>query len=89
MFHSNIDNIYRVVENQYYAGGDLFPVAVTPAPLAKNLKDEYPEILYATRYKNSTSTIEMDDQTFTERSAYVDPDFFEIFTVDFINGNKE
>jgi len=89
MFHSNIDNIYRVVENQYYAGGDLFPVAVTPAPLAKNLKDEYPEILYATRFKNSTSTIEMEDQTFTERSAYVDPDFFEIFTVDFIDGNKE
>ncbi len=89
MFHSNIDNIYRVVENQYYAGGDLFPVAVTPAPLAKNLKDEYPEITHATRYKTSYSTIEKENQTFTENTAYVDPDFFEIFTVDFIYGDRE
>ncbi len=89
MFHSNIDNIYRVVENQYYAGGDLFPVAVTPAPLAKNLKDEYPEITHATRYKTSYSTIEKGNHTFTENTAYVDADFFEIFTVDFIHGDRE
>jgi ABC-type antimicrobial peptide transport system permease subunit len=81
--------MYRVVENQYYAGGDLFPVAVTPSPLAKNLKDEYPEITHASRFKTSYSTIEKDNQTFTENSAYVDPDFFEIFTVDFIHGDKE
>jgi len=89
MFHSNIDNLYRVVENQYYAGGELFPVAVTPSPLAKNLTDEFPEITHATRFKNSFSVIEKDGQTFTESSAFVDKDFFEIFSVDFIEGNKE
>jgi len=89
MFHSNIDNLYRVVENQYYSGGEIFPVAVTPSPLAKNLKDEYPEITHATRFKNSFSVIENDGQTFTESSAFVDRDFFEMFSVDFIEGNKE
>ena len=88
-FNTNIDNIYRVVENQYYAGGELFPVAVTPSPLAQFLKDEYPEITHATRYKIGYSAVDMDGQTFTELSAYVDPDFFEIFTVDFIAGNKK
>ena len=78
LFHSNIDNLYRVVENQFYAGGELFPVAVTPAPLAKNLKDEYPEITHATRFKNGYTVVEKDDQTFTEYSAYVDTDFFEM-----------
>jgi ABC-type antimicrobial peptide transport system permease subunit len=89
MFHEDIQNLYRVVENQYYGGGDLFPVAVTPSPLAKNLKDEYPEITHATRYKSTSSTIEKGDQTFSERSAYVDQDFFEIFTVNFLEGSKK
>jgi ABC-type antimicrobial peptide transport system permease subunit len=89
MFHDDINNLYRVVENQYYGGGDLFPVAVTPSPLAKNLKNEYPEITHATRFKTSYSTVEKEDQTFTENTAYVDPDFFKIFTVDFIHGSKE
>jgi ABC-type antimicrobial peptide transport system permease subunit len=89
LFHSNIDNLYRVVENQYYAGGELFPVAVTPDPLAKNLKDEYPEITHTTRFKNNYTVIEKDDKTFTEFSAYVDPDFFEMFTVNFLQGTKE
>ncbi|MFC2125177.1 ABC transporter permease, partial [Bacteroidota bacterium] len=89
MFHSNIENIYRVVENQYYAGGELFPVAVTPSPLAKNLKDEYPEIIKATRFTNRYYAIEKNDQTFTENSGFADKDFFEIFTIDFIAGNKE
>ena len=88
-FNTNIDNIYRVVENQYYAGGELFPVAVTPSPLAQFLKDEYPEIAHATRYKIGYSTVDKDDQTFSEQSAYVDSDFFEIFTVEFIKGNKK
>ena len=64
MFHSNINNIYRVVENQYYAGGELFPVAVTPSPLAENLKDKYPEITKATRFTNRSTVMEKDDQTF-------------------------
>lgn len=88
-FNANIGNMYRVVENQYYAGGELFPVAVTPSPLAQFLKDEYPEITHATRYKNGFSTIDKEDQTFREPSAYVDSDFFEIFSVEFTQGNKE
>jgi ABC-type antimicrobial peptide transport system permease subunit len=88
-FHTNINNLYRVVENQYYGGGELFPVAVTPSPLAKNLKDEFPEITYASRFKNGYPVIERDDKIFTEISAYVDPDFFNMFTVVFIEGNKE
>ena len=37
-FHENADSLYRVVEHQTYSGARLFPVAVTPAPLAEALK---------------------------------------------------
>lgn len=32
-FNLRADKLYRVVENQYYANSELFPVAVTPGPL--------------------------------------------------------
>ena len=43
-FHVNANDIYRVVENQYYAGGQVFPVAVTPSPLAPALKENFPKL---------------------------------------------
>jgi hypothetical protein len=49
--------------------------------IAQFLKKEYPEITHATGYKIRFSVIDKGDQTFTEQSVYVDPDFFEIFTV--------
>ncbi len=38
-FHEKADRIYRVVENQYYGNSEVFPVAVTPGPLAPFLEE--------------------------------------------------
>ena len=49
-FYKDADNLYRVLENQHYAGGEIFPVAVTPSGLAPALKEEFPEITRSSRY---------------------------------------
>ncbi|HEX9654599.1 MAG TPA: ABC transporter permease [bacterium] len=88
-FHENANDIYRVVENQYYAGGQIFPVAVTPSPLAPALKEQFPEIVRSTRFSFRSLTIKKDDKIFTEGVAFADPDIFEIFTIPFIKGSPE
>jgi hypothetical protein len=43
------DNLYRIIQNgdPFEEGGS--PSAITPAPLAKALKEEYPEIIRSSR----------------------------------------
>src|SRR5690606_18877144 len=48
-YNERADRIYRVVENQYYENSEVFPVAVTPGPLAPYLKANFPEITHGTR----------------------------------------
>ncbi len=86
-FNKHAEDVYRVVENQFYAGGEIFPVAVTPGPLASALKTEFPEIVQATRFNYRTLTIKKDEQVFSEGVAFADPEFFDIFTLPLVQGN--
>ena len=88
-FHENADDIYRVVENQYYAGGEIFPVAVTPSALAPALKEQFPEIIKTTRFSFRGSIIKYGDKIFDELGGFADPDFLKIFTFPFIKGDPE
>lgn len=88
-FHEKSGNIYRIVENQYYAGQPVFPVAVTPGPLAPSLKEEYPEIINTTRLKINSSLFEVGEKKFVESGAYVDNSFFQIFSFPVIKGDPE
>ncbi len=88
-FNQNANDIYRVVENQYYAGGQVFPVAVTPSPLAPALKAQFPEILKSTRLSFNSLTVKKEDKVFTEGVAFADPDIFEIFTLPFVKGDPQ
>ena len=80
-FHANYEQIYRVVENQYYAGNEVFPVAVTPSPLAQSLKENYSEVIRATRFTNRTWVVEKGEKAFSENTGLVDSGFFKLFTV--------
>ncbi|MEE9464902.1 MAG: ABC transporter permease, partial [Candidatus Neomarinimicrobiota bacterium] len=88
-FHQNADTLHRVVENQHYAGGEIFPVAVTPGPLAFTLKDDYPEIVNACRIQRPmTMLVEYEDQSFNEAGVMLaSPTFFEMFTFPFLQGD--
>ncbi|HNP18614.1 MAG TPA: ABC transporter permease [Fulvivirga sp.] len=88
-FHSDYDRIYRVVENQYYADQPVFPVAVTPGPLAPSLKADFPEIEYATRVNFNNDRFDYGNESFIESGAFVDKDFFNVFSFNLIKGNPE
>ena len=86
-FHENSGRIYRAVENQYYAGQPVFPVAVTPVPLGPSLVGEYPSIELATRYWASHISVRKDGHHFEERGAYVDGSFLKVFSFEVMAGN--
>ena len=89
-FHAKKDYLYRVVENQYYAGQPVFPVAVTPTALGPSLREEYPEISKFTRVSNNSDRFEAEDRKITENGGIaVDEHFFEMFSFPLVAGSIE
>ncbi|HEX3072082.1 MAG TPA: ABC transporter permease [Ignavibacteriales bacterium] len=90
-FHKDADQIYRVAETQYYAGGEEFKIYNTPNPLAAALKEENPEVMYSARYAQwfGEMLVQQGDKRFYEIVQAADPSFFKIFTFPIIKGDKE
>jgi hypothetical protein len=78
-----------VEEDQYYSG-EVYHVTVTPYPSAPVWKDEIPEIEEACRYQWPSGML----FTYGETAFYeggcvaVDSTFFDLFSYDFLHGNK-
>lgn len=89
-YHKNIENLYRVEEDQSYARGN-FHVTVTPFPSAPVWKNEIPEIINACRVSSNSNTMfRYKEKTFIEKDLFnVDPSFFEMFTVTPVRGDIE
>ena len=86
-FHRYERDLYRVVENQYYSGQPVFPVAVTPGPLAEALKEEFPEVEMATRVHSGWNSFQYEESTFDDNGIYVDGDFLRMFDFPFLRGD--
>lgn len=87
-YNEKAERIYRVVFKGKLNGEELaFPLA--PAPAAQILKNDYPEVLEATRIRrNGSPLVTFEDKTFKEdRFAYVDSNFFQVFTIPLVKGN--
>jgi putative ABC transport system permease protein len=84
-FHEHADDIYRVVETQFYTG-EPFYIATTPGALAAKLKSDYPEIVNAVRMRlGGREILKYGDNTFVEDSIlFADPEFFEMFSFPFL-----
>jgi putative ABC transport system permease protein len=86
-FHENADRLFRVVQTDNY-DGRIHHLAATPFPLAAALKEEYPEILRSTRFHNWPISFPKGDNIVRGKLALVDKDFFEMFHIEFVLGNK-
>lgn len=89
-YHEKADRIYRA--GLYgFIGGNEFNGVVTASPMAKTLADEYPEVEAATRARNfGFPVFRYGDKVFSkEKVFWVDPGFFDVFTVPFIQGDPE
>jgi len=88
-FHENGENIYRILENQSYSSQNM-QVAVTPGPLAESIKNDFPEIVYATRYSQGlTQVFKVKEKKITvTNGAFADEDFFKMFSFPIIKGSQ-
>jgi putative ABC transport system permease protein len=83
----NADDLYRVLENQYYTGGKLYQVATTPSPLAAALQKEYPEIIKSSRYLSLPISLPKGDEFILEDCSFVDKDFLKMFNIGLVQGD--
>ena len=89
-FNKNADRIARVVFKADINGGKIFEANVMP-PVAQAMKNDYPEVEDATRLQVAGAPkITYKDKSFKDdQMAFVDPDFFNIFTLPLIEGDAK
>ncbi len=85
--YPNANELYRVIVNHQYNDGPLQQEAFAPLPLAAALKEEYPEIIRASRYEKSVMSLRKGDEFITEKISFVDPDFLKMFPIELVQGD--
>ena len=88
-YHEKRDRIYRLAESATVAGRPI-EAAITPAPWAPVLAEEYPEIEQITRIKppGSRWLIRYKENRFYERYfIFADSSVFDIFTIPLVQGD--
>jgi putative ABC transport system permease protein len=89
-FHEKADRTVRVVFKGNIQGQELNEAHVMP-PVAETLLQDYPEVLEATRIRLMGSPkVTYGEKIFRNHpSAFVDPNFFEVFTFPFLKGDPD
>jgi putative ABC transport system permease protein len=89
-YNEKADRIVRIVLKGK-VNGEIIKEAVTPAPVAATLGAEFPEVEEATRLRQFGSPkIAYKNITYkNSRLAAVDPNFFQVFTLRFLQGNPQ
>ncbi|RAV30637.1 ABC transporter permease [Sinomicrobium soli] len=89
MFHHKKDRLY-IAGNQSEFDGETATWFATPKPLAPALKEEFPEIVHTARYtSNSDFLLRSKDRKNTVRSAFIDPEFLEMFDFPLLEGDPD
>ncbi len=89
-FHKNYENIYRIKVAGRMAGGEL-DQAITAAPMAQALINDYPEILHVTRVTEMGAwLIGFGENKFNEDGVlFADSTFFDVLDFNLIKGDPE
>ncbi|MDE3211989.1 MAG: ABC transporter permease, partial [Bacteroidota bacterium] len=89
-FNKNADRIVRVVFKARINGGQIFESNVMP-PVAATMKNDYPDVEDATRiFVGGAPKITYGGKVFKgDELAFVDPNFFQIFTLPLIEGDPQ
>jgi putative ABC transport system permease protein len=84
----NADNLYRIIQSGDPSEEGGSPSAITLAPLAKALKEEYPEIIRSSRCGfGSLLSFKMGNEFIEETAVPVDNDFLKMFSIEFVAGD--
>jgi predicted permease len=88
-FHSRADKIYRITTSIQGESTDYFPGAAYP--VGETAKEEFPEFeRLSTIYFETDGILKANNQIYKERGiAYISPEFFDIFSFDWLAGNPQ
>jgi putative ABC transport system permease protein len=87
-FHQNADRIYRIYTVEKSSGGESYS-AVTPDPLPKALRNDFPGLSNVARLFRNEFWVTRDDRAFKETVFCSDPSFFEVFSFRLLDGNRQ
>lgn len=87
-FHENKDQLYRINRGVFEGNGLLVDgLEGHPMPMAKAIKDAYPEILSTCRVFDVEDYVKHGNQLSEEQQYFVDSNFFEMFSFPFLAGD--
>jgi ABC-type antimicrobial peptide transport system permease subunit len=86
-FHENADNIFQVYHTEYTPKGPEAGTA-NPVPFAGALKEEVPGVEKITRFSSGGVLASIGENQVHLLSAFVDPEFFSIFTFPVLKGDE-
>lgn len=84
--HKNADEIYRVNMVRDFQGTTT-QYGLVSLPLGEVIRQNMPQAEEIARYSSSYVNLKIDDEIFDTNLAFVDPDFFSMFTFGFKQGN--
>ncbi len=89
-FHDNYENIYRLKVVGRMAGGEL-DQAITAAPMAQAMINDYPEVLEAARLTEMGAwLVRYGENRFNEDGVlFADSTFFDVFDFKLLSGNPK
>ncbi|WP_299364461.1 ABC transporter permease [Winogradskyella sp.] len=87
-FHEHGDNLYMVYSEDSTPNGIEANITKSE-PFAAALRDELTGVKKITRYRGSGDLLTYGDKQLQMSSAYVDPDFFDMFSFPIIEGDRE
>jgi putative ABC transport system permease protein len=86
-FHAKSERVYRPLWEAKY-GDNEWKIPLIPVPVAPTLKQEFPEVEGYTHFVQGGFNVKKgDDYVREDRVYYVDDGFFDVFTVEFVDGN--
>ena len=84
--HKNASSIYRINSVRRFQDRDT-EYGITPMPLSEIVRANMKDVTHTTRYINSYIDMRVGDEVFDNVPGFVDPDMFDIFTFEFIEGD--
>jgi putative ABC transport system permease protein len=88
-YNTKADRIYRVNNEIKFGGNTQF--AVSPAPMAQTLMNDFPEVEQAGRFRDHGNfKVRKGNQNVQEhRFLYADPQIFDVFTLPMLHGDPK
>jgi putative ABC transport system permease protein len=86
--HAHVGEIYRVSPLRTFDGTTEMHT-MSSIPLANAIRQNIPDVEHVTRLNRSWTNFKVGDNLFPGQVRYVDPEFFTMFTFDFMHGKAD